>query len=458
MSEFWIKYLDPIESLMAPSLGLLLKESLSYEVVWYREGPFHKIRKDSLKSTLEKTKEGFLFYTGLWTKVQALCKEKSITLGGDEPPFWIKPNLTPNLPSGFQFRDWQKELIHTALCCERGLIKAPTGTGKTNLGIGILLHMANLNKALWLCHTKDLMDQTAKEASKFFGSENIGKVGDGNLCSNKFLTIATRQTFKKHVSELGTNYDVVIVDEGHHISKFNGDYSFILQRLYAPVRFALTATPPITSEAKMATEALIGPMIGEFTIKEAQKQDMLSTPKIKLVKVPETSSLKDYGLKYTDVYEKGIVRNLARNRLIADIVRRHHDKNESVLIVITKVAHGELLRNILKMKKINVEFVYGNTDSETRSTVKKALNEKRIKCVICSTIWKEGVDIPELNVVINAAGSKSEIPTMQVLGRGLRKTANKSELILYDFFDPSHRYLIDHFGHRVTLYMDNGWL
>ena len=74
------------------------------------------------------------------------------------------------------------------------------------------------------------------------------------------------------------------------------------------------------------------------------------------------------------------------------------------------------------------------------------------------TIWKEGSNIPELDVVINASGGKSEMATIQIIGRGRRKTKTKSALIVYDFFDPSSRFLIEHFGFRVSLYTEMGWL
>ena len=68
------------------------------------------------------------------------------------------------------------------------------------------------------------------------------------------------------------------------------------------------------------------------------------------------------------------------------------------------------------------------------------------------------LNIPELNVVINDAGGKSEIATLQAIGRGLRRTVNKSELIIYDFFDNSHHYLVSHFGERFSLYCDMNWI
>ena len=55
---------------------------------------------------------------------------------------------------------------------------------------------------------------------------------------------------------------------------------------------------------------------------------------------------------------------------------------------------------------------------------------------------------------------KSEIATIQALGRALRKHDTKDKVFVYDFFDPE-RYLVDHSrerkkhyeaeGHEVTL-------
>ena len=125
--------------------------------------------------------------------------------------------------------------------------------------------------------------------------------------------------------------------------------------------------------------------------------------------------------------------------------------------MINKIDHGRLLKNIGDKRGLKVEFVYGNTETENRNKIKEALNDKKTS-VICSDVWSEGINIPELNVVINAGGRKSDLKTLQIAGRGLRVTDTKKELILYDFFDSSHRYLVEHFGHRFSLYCDMGWI
>ena len=53
------------------------------------------------------------------------------------------------------------------------------------------------------------------------------------------------------------------------------------------------------------------------------------------------------------------------------------------------------------------------------------LKSGKIQCVIATVSWVEGVDIPNLTCVINAGGGKSEIQTLQKIGRGLRKTETK---------------------------------
>jgi superfamily II DNA or RNA helicase len=456
--SYWLKYLDPIESKMSRDLADIVDPYISYNSVYYKQGAFHKIRKDYIKSTIigRNKKEGDLFYSGLIPRILKICEEKKIDLQYHVPPKMIEPS-NEEMPEGITLRPFQKELIDKAIEKERGVLKAPTGTGKTVLGLALIRSIRDLGGVLWLCHTKDLLDQTAEEALKFFRKEDIGKLGDGYEETDRFLTVATRQTFKKYIDKLCLAYDMVILDEVHHLSSFSGEYADILRKIFAPIRIGLTATLPESKESLMAIESMIGPLIGEVTINEGREQGFMAHPIIKLVKIPRREDVAQLK-RYTDVYEKGIVRRLDRNKEIVRIIGECQKSDKSVLVIVVKIDHGKLLMNLCQREGLSAEFVYGNTETESRDLAKKALNSKGLKCVICTAVWKEGVNIPELNVVINAAGGKSELVTLQSIGRGLRRTEDKDELLIYDFFDPSHRYLIEHFGHRISLYMDNGWL
>lgn len=459
MNENWIKYLDPVESLMSLSLSRLVANELSFPTVWYKEGQYRKTRIESKKSTIiGRSPKGHLFYSGLIPRILKFCQTNHIEVDYDATQREdIQRELSPVYPKDFTARSFQPKLIDDFCQYWRGVIISPTGSGKTITGLSLIKNIAYINSVIWLCHTKDLLHQTAEEAVKFFGPRNVGLIGDGRKETDKWLTIATRQSFKDLADDLGTSYDMLIVDEGHHITSFKGEYATILSKIFAPIRLAITATKPTSPEAILALESFIGPTVGEYTFDEGIKEGFLATPKIKIIKLSKNFRIRELRT-YKEVYDQGVVRRLDRNKLIVELVKEYTKQNLSCLIVVSHILHGDLIMSMCKHAGLDTQFIFGDTDSEDRVIAKHNLNNGNIRSAICTTVWKEGINIPELNVIINAAGGKSEIATLQTLGRGVRRTADKSELILHDFFDPSHPYLLDHFGERISLYCDNNWL
>lgn len=96
--------------------------------------------------------------------------------------------------------------------------------------------------------------------------------------------------------------------------------------------------------------------------------------------------------------------------------------------------------------------------SKRREEYRLDLEAKKYRIAISTTSWREGINIPSLNLVWNATGAKSETLNVQMFGRGRRATETKDEVILGDCFDCTHPFLIDAFGDRISLYCDKGWL
>ena len=190
-------------------------------------------------------------------------------------------------------------------------------------------------------------------------------------------------------------------------------------------------------------------------------EKILAVPKLHLSKIPENTTLKKL-IRYKDVYQQGIVNNRTRNGRILTKTLSLVTEGRTVLIIVSQIEHGHNLINTANFLNPDLSeqmiFIYGDTDTKLRESVKAALNLKKFKVVITSLIWKEGVNIPTLGAVINAAGGKSELSTLQALGRGLRVAPGKEDIVFCDFFDNSHHYLISHFGERLSLYFDLGWL
>ena len=448
-----IEILDVIECKIPKALGDIVKPTLSFMAFFYQQGPYRKVRREYMKSVMSKGENCYYFPAGLLQRVLNYCKERNIkvTIIGEVER--LKATAKPAL-KGITLREEQQRLVDKAIKDQRGVLVAPTGIGKSLLGLAVISAFPKAS-TLWLCHTKDLMYQAAEFAEKHLDKPKIGFIGDGVNNPQK-LTFATRQSFIKHVGALGCDYDIVVIDEVHHLSG-DGQYQTLMRNILAPVRIGLTATMPTDKEAILAIEGALGPIIDEVTIKEGQERGTMASIKIRFLKVPVDYKVKDLR-KYQDVYRAGVVENTAQHSLIIETAAKHVKKGDSVLILVTQIAHGENLLDECERQHVQAVFAQGATEGIIRKEIKDALNSKDIHVVIATTIWNEGLNIPELNVIINAAGGKSEIRTLQIIGRGLRLTKTKRQLIMYDVMNLNHSFLLSHLGERLAIYTEMGWM
>lgn len=432
----------------------LLRTFLGYRTQTYRPGQYRAIRKEYRKSVITR---GGLFHLGHLRGVRKYCKKKKHKLKITNNVKLPKLKYIPPKLKGITLRPDQLRAVKAVHKFSRGQIVAPTGTGKTIVAGAVISSYPDC-KALFLAHTKDLVEQTIEE----FKSFDIGSVGratgEGEKDFDRKITVATMQTFVKNIKKHGAKYDMIIIDEGHRISKPKGSYGKILSICPAPIKLSFTATPQQDPEPMMTARGLIGPIIAELTWKEGVELDILARPKLKLVKIPVDLNVKDIR-NYQDVYNQGIVYNNARNKAIFKEVKEFIERGESVLLLVTIVEHGKVLSKLgERLLKMKIPFVYGNTPGDIRKKTKTKLMKKEILVVIASVIWNEGVNIPTLNGIINASGGKKEEAVLQKIGRGLRRTKEKDRVTIIDFFDPSHPTLVEHFGTRLCLYFNKGWI
>lgn len=425
------------------------------------------------KSVIENRNGKGYFLTGFVPKIEKFLNGLDFPFE-KEIPYWMEnPDFPRYLPhiENLKFREDQIDLMNNARDNIRGVIISPTGSGKTLLQIGLLSTFGAKFKTLILMHTISLVKQTERELLIRGFKEAQAIHGTTTKEFKKNIIISTIQSFSKIPAELYKDkFDMVIVDECHHVSSAEGisssrrrpreyaGYSKVLSNLNSCFRFGFTATIPIDAKPKFALEGLIGPVIGDFTIEEAAKKGILAKPKIKIIELTKIQGKSCYESQYQQVYQDLVVLNDEMNRKIISMCVDFSYQNKTSLIIVNKIEHGEILHDLGERSKLKIKFVQGKTDGDTREQIKQEIIKKKILAVICTTVWKEGINIPSLNVVINAAGGKSEIATIQAIGRGLRRTEDKDEIIVVDFFNPSSNYLISHFGLRIALYCRMGWM
>ena len=433
-----------------------LNDLLSFQKVIWTPGVSGKKKKKKTKYTKYLISKGnrqdeYLFLTGLVPRALNFLDRNNYKYEYStdvEPICFDEPHV-----DGIVFRDYQKGIIDLALDEGRGVIKAATASGKAYMILGIVSAFSQEN-ILILVHTVDLVKQLADDLEKFgfhpsifaSGSKEIGRI-----------TVATVQSYKKVCLDYTEFFHVCIVDESHHVRYISSkNYGYVLQRLAAPVKLGFTATAPEDKEGKMSLEALIGPIITDYSIAKATEDGILAKPKIYILETEYQHAVA--GLHdYQQIYKYGVALNAQRNQMIVENAIDLMKDGRTILILINRLVHGDELVKAFAHYGYTIDFIQGSTDKAERTKMKEALKTKKIKCLIASVIFCEGVDLPAMACLINASGGKSEVAVLQKIGRGLRKTKDKEDVIILDFLDTSHRYLRNHYKKRVKIYKENNW-
>ena len=395
------------------------------------------------------------FLTGFLPRVIKECNRRNIHLEIEGNLEKLPYKLPLAYPSIKLFAD-QEALVTTALREQRGVIQSPTGTGKTVICYAIIAPLMPC-KALVICPSKSIMTQTAQEFQEKFGMK-ASMVGDGvKDLSGDVVVGLINSLARLNPDQIATLFDVVIVDESHHTASFSGQYFQFLTNCLAPMRIGLTATvDKIGSERGMAAEGLLGPVIGQFTFRDAVAANRIVKPKVVLLAVPINMNIRQY-TRWNEIYDIGVVFNRIRNTIIAEYVAEQAKEGNTCMVFVKLLSHADLLVDIIEKEGVPCEYVAGSVGNSERERIKIALETKKIMCVVATQAFREGVNVPSLNIVINAAGYKEEKAALQMAGRVLRISEGKTDGIYVDFLDDG-KYLSSHCVQRLQALAKIGWL
>ncbi len=341
-----------------------------------------------------------------------------------------------------------------------GVIQVATGGGKTEIAIAI--YQAIPVPTMFIAHRKHLVTQ-ARERFKFYGVET-GQIGDGKFDPNPTgVTVATVQTIDKIFKDGDTdkikqfaNAKQIFFDEAHlAASKIDkGNQLVLLSRQFrsAYYRWGLTATPFMKDQySNQLLMGCTGDKLCQISNAQLIQSGHLTPPRVVIIKMDSVKGPK----MWPEVYDSAIILNEVRNRrIIEELI----DCPKPAFVMTTRLGHAKVLRNLAESLGFSLPAVVcGDTSNKDRTQVIKDLQSGKEKAIIATTIFDEGVDLPELRTLIFAGGGKSTVAQLQRIGRGLRTSAGKHEILVIDFNDTSGAILKRHSAARHKVWVDEGF-
>jgi superfamily II DNA or RNA helicase len=393
----------------------------------------------SVKLINKKDEGEYITYTGLVYKILEYFKEHNIEYIIQKTYNYSKLKISDNKLQNIELRDYQIEAINEFKRRKRGVINIPTGGGKTVIFIKLTIDF-NL-KTLIVLNRNTLVEQTFINFKKYVGFKDneLNIIGGSRnyINKNNLITIATYQSLLTgKYNDIIKNTEFLIQDECHHTTM--NKIGEISQRASnALVRCGMSATPVREDGTMIMLDAYLGKIIYTKTPSELIKSGYLSKPYIYFIDCENDFNPK---ISYAGLY-KHLVLFKKRNDIIAKCAYEFAKMGKTTLISIVRVNHAEeILKSLKEIDDVgfNIKIITGKDSSDEKIKTIKKMNNGQYPIVI-STLFGEGVDVPELSTIINCRAVKSIIDLKQQTGRALRLKKNKENPIVIDFYDYSNK-------------------
>ncbi len=374
----------------------------------------------------------------------------------------FKPSVSVNYNAHVNLYDYQETAVQVMLSSQYGILQSAAGSGKTQMGIALATRLGK--RTLWLCHTKDLINQSKERAERYIDKSLIGTITEGKVNLGSGITFATIQTMcKLDLSQYKDYWDCIITDEVHRVSGSPTavtQYQKVLNALAARHKYGLSATVHRADGMIEATYALVGEIV--YRVPDEAIADKIMKVGIKCIGTGTEISREALNTDGTINYSKLInylCDDWARTHLIGGYIVANAEY--SSLILSDRLQHLDDLMACLpaSMRKDAVMISGKMTTKKGKAEREQALEDMRTgkKKYLFATysLAKEGLDIPRLERLYLTTPQKDYAVVTQSIGRIARTFEGKAAPMAYDFVD-NISYLVKSYKKRCTTYRKNG--
>lgn len=382
-----------------------------------------------------------------------------------------------------------------------GILKMPIRSGKTRTAARIIRKLQA--RTLFLVPSQLLLHQTAASLEDCLPGADVGKIGDGEWRQGE-ITVATVQalvlarggsarkckgnrvrdedsgmvikgmfeheacacgkakckgnrTYKTttdpRYTELMRSHDFIVFDECHHL---RGEaWHGVFQDSRARYRLGLSATVFLSSKKEVERgviwlKACCGGIKYSVGTSLLVEQGHLMRQHVQVYVVNQPSNVEDDKWS-ADLLRDCIADNEFRNRKIVKLAAKAL-KNGYKNVLISTGRHDQVaaLDGLLDSAGLEHGVVVGPTRKATRAETMAAFAAGDFP-VLLGTVFGEGVDMPEVEVVINAEGGSDAKKTIQRM-RNMTPAKGKTRCLMIDFWDDMNPYFRKHSRARIKTY------
>lgn len=346
-------------------------------------------------------------------------------------------------------RDYQDDAVSKFVAAlretGRSQVVLATGLGKT---VVLAESVAQLfrdgvvpgGRALVLAGTRELVDQLQRS----FWDQLPKWIATHRLISGETpsfwdgVTFATVQSALSRLEEL-PHFGLLLIDEAHHVGA--DTFQKVIQRLSDAMIGGVTATPWRGDGFEI--DQLLGPPVIEIGIAEGLKRGFLCEADYRLLadnidwEMVQSQSRNRYSINQLN----RLLLLPSRDEEAARAVREVFDqeKRRSAVVFCSSVNHANSFAATLRLFGFRAEPITGEMPARERDRTMAAFRKGTLDIVTTRDLFNEGVDVPDVDMIVFMRVTHSRRIFVQQLGRGLRTSPGKQKVVILDFVSDLRR-------------------
>ncbi len=337
--------------------------------------------------------------------------------------------------------DFYQALVDTG----RALMVMATGLGKTVVMAEVVADLIRseilpTSRVLILAHTRELVSQLHRSfwyqlpkwvhTHQFVGGE-FPSYWDG-------ITFATVQSVGKKLGELPA-FDLVLIDEAHHVGA--STFKQAINSLKPKYLGGVTATP-WRGDRYDINEAL-GPAVVQIGIAEGLSRGFLADVDYRLLadnvdwEFVKNASKHSYSLAQLNRRLLLPKRDGEAARVIVDTYRGENRRGG--IVFSPSIEHAYAFAGWLRNMGLRAECISSDSAPREQEVIMARFRAGEYAFVVTVDMFNEGVDVPDVDMIVFMRATHSRRIFVQQLGRGLRATPSKDNVIVLDFVSDLRR-------------------
>ena len=340
-------------------------------------------------------------------------------------------------------RDYQEAVATTfrnaLVDTGRAQIVMATGLGKTVVMADVVADLVRDqliedNRVLVLAHTRELVDQLHHafwlQLPKWVPTHQLS---DGETPAYwDGITFATVQSTRTRLEAL-PQFGLVLVDEAHHIGAdmFRKTIEVLNPRMLGGV----TATP--WRGDRYDLDVILGPPLVRIGISEGLRRGFLTEADYRLLadnvdwEFVQKASRHNYSLG--ELNRRLILPT--RDEEAARIIKEVFDQEgrRGGIVFSPSIVHAQIFSGMLRRYGLRVEAISSDTSTRDRDILMSRFRAGQLDLVATVDVFNEGVDVPDVDLIVFMRVTHSRRIFVQQLGRGLRISPHKDRVVVLDF-------------------------